>query len=195
MGCFYWPEGAKTEARKGVVTLTDIQQAHIQETKARWRLGISVAAAYLLLVAPLAAQKSQADLEREFSELLSGANLVGQFTIITPAGESPMQPDSYSISKISKMEDGRWLFTASMSFGNTAIAVPMPFDVEWAGDTPMITLTDQTIEGLGTFSARVLIYDGLYAGTWKHDVVGGHMWGRIEKPGEADKSDEPNSDG
>ena len=175
--------------------LTTTQQTRIQATTARWRLRIGFAAAYLLLAAPLAAQKSQADLDREFSELLSGANLVGQFTIITPAGETPMQPDSYSISKISKMEDGRWLFTASMSFGNNAIAVPMPFDVEWAGDTPMITLTDQTIEGLGTFSARVLIYDGLYAGTWKHDVAGGHMWGRIEKSSATGESDGTNSDG
>ena len=40
-----------------------------------------------------------------------------------------------------------------------------------------------TIEGLGTFTARVLLYEGLYAGTWKHGQFGGHMWGRIESGG------------
>ncbi len=139
----------------------------------------------LLLTLPtLAADDSQADRDARFEELLNGANLVGQFNIIGASGESASQPDSYTVSKISRLEDGRWLFTASMSFGDNTIAIPMPFDVEWAGDTPMITLTDQTIEGLGTFSARVLIYDGLYAGTWKHGAFGGHMWGKIEKPGE-----------
>ncbi len=147
----------------------------------RARIGVSLAIVGLLLAVPLAAQKSRAELESEFGELLNGANLIGQFTVSTPDGDSPMQPDSYSVSKISKTDDGRWLFVASMSFGDNAVAIPMPFDVEWAGDTPMITLTDQTIEGLGTFSARVLIYDGLYAGTWKHGAFGGHMWGRIEK--------------
>jgi hypothetical protein len=61
--------------------------------------------------------------------------------------------------------------------------MPVPVTIEWAGDTPMITLTEQTVEGLGTFSARVLLYDGLYAGTWKHGQFGGHMWGRIESGG------------
>ena len=140
-----------------------------------------VMALLLLPTAAAAAEDSQDDLDRKFEELLNGANLVGQFNIMGSSGESAPQPDSYSVSKISKLDDGRWLFTASMSFGDNTIAIPMPFAVEWAGDTPMITLTDQTIEGLGAFSARVLIYDGLYAGTWKHDAFGGHMWGRIEK--------------
>ena len=71
-----------------------------------------------------------------------------------------------------------------MSYGDNTVAIPMPFDVVWADDTPMITLTDQTIEGLGTFSARVLVYEGQYAGTWQHGAFGGHMWGRIQRPGE-----------
>ena len=147
------------------------------------RLAWTLLAAGLLLLTPAtgAAEESQAELDRRFEELLNGANLVGQFNIMDSSGESAPQPDSYSVSKISKLDDGRWLFTASMSFGDNTIAIPMPFDVEWAGDTPMITLTEQTIEGLGTFSARVLIYDGLYAGTWKHGAFGGHMWGKIEK--------------
>ena len=34
---------------------------------------------------------------------------------------------------------------------------------------------------LGTFTARVLIYDNRYAGTWQHGKAGGHLFGRIEK--------------
>ena len=83
--------------------------------------------------------------------------------------EVPTQPDTYSVSKIEKLEDGRWLFTASMNYGDNTVAIPMPFEVLWAGDTPVITLTDQLIPGLGTFSARVLVYKDEYAGTWKHE--------------------------
>ncbi|MCA9175246.1 MAG: hypothetical protein KDB14_12245, partial [Planctomycetales bacterium] len=58
----------------------------------------------------------------------------------------------------------------------------------WSGDTPVITLTDFTIPTLGTFSCRVLIYNGKYAGTWTHGAVGGHMFG-VLKPLEADAED------
>ena len=144
----------------------------------------------LALVAPPGvAQSSQEELEREFEELLQGSDMIGYFTVT--GMDLPAQEDSYSVSKLEKMEDGRWLFTASMSYGDNTIAIPMPFDVIWSGDTPVITVSDQLIEGLGTFSARVLIYDGLYAGTWKHDAFGGHMWGKIEKKADAGEEEEP----
>jgi len=53
--------------------------------------------------------------------------------------------------------------------------------VKWAGDTPVITLTNLTIPGLGTFTSRVMIYGDRYAGTWQHDKTGGHLWGKIVK--------------
>ena len=143
-----------------------------------------LAAAALLGVAvlPLSAQPSQADLDREFEELMNGASLIGQFTV--DGMDLPVQPESYSVSKVEKLEDGRWLFVAAMKYFDNEITLPMPFEVVWSGDTPVITLTDEPIEGMqGSFSARVLIYDGLYAGTWKHDAFGGHMWGRIERAG------------
>jgi hypothetical protein len=33
--------------------------------------------------------------------------------------------------------------------------VPIPLIVRWAGDTPVITLTDLTIPGVGTFTTRL----------------------------------------
>jgi len=135
----------------------------------------------MLTTCAFAAQASQEELENRLEETLNGARLVGQFSVTNADGESQPQADDYTVSRISRMEDGRWLFTASMSFGDNDVAIPMPFAVEWAGDTPVITLTDQLIPGLGTFSARVLLYDGFYAGTWHHaGFGGGHMWGRVE---------------
>jgi len=51
----------------------------------------------------------------------------------------------------------------------------------WSGNTPVITLDNLWIPGMGTFSARVLIHQGRYAGTWSHGDKGGHLFGRIEK--------------
>ena len=81
------------------------------------------------------------------------------------------------MSRLERDAQGRWVFNVSMSYGTQQHTMPVPVTIEWAGDTPMITMTEQTVEGLGTFTARVLLYDGLYAGTWKHGQFGGHMWG------------------
>jgi hypothetical protein len=43
-------------------------------------------------------------------------------------------------------------------------------------------MTDMAIPGLGDkFSTRVVIYDGLYSGTWAHGPVKGHLYGTISK--------------
>jgi hypothetical protein len=58
--------------------------------------------------------------------------------------------------------------------------------VRWAGDTPVIALDRVTIPALGTFSARVVLDESRYAGTWSHDEKGGHLFGVIERLPEAD---------
>jgi hypothetical protein len=74
-----------------------------------------------------------------------------------------------------------WLIKARVKYGDKDVTVPMPLEIKWAGDTPIITLTDFTIPGLGTFTSRVVIYENRYAGTWQHGQVGGHLFGRLEK--------------
>jgi hypothetical protein len=71
-------------------------------------------------------------------------------------------------------------FTAKLKYGETEAEVPMEFPVYFAGDTPVISLTDLSIPTLGTFSARVVIYRDSYAGTWQHNEKGGHLFGTIE---------------
>jgi hypothetical protein len=73
----------------------------------------------------------------------------------------------------------------------------MTLPIAWAGDTPMISMTDLAIPGLGTFTCRVFFYGDRYAGTWQHGKVGGHMWGMIERADgdgekkEGDKNEKP----
>lgn len=145
-----------------------------------------------LLSVPASAQRTQAELDSEFEEMMNGAHLQGHFTI--NGMDIPIQPESYSLSKVEKQEDGKWLFVAAMKYMNTEVSLPMPFEVIWSGDTPVITVTDEPIEGLeGVFSARVLIYDGMYAGTWKHNTFGGQMYGKIVKAGESETATDSDS--
>jgi len=43
----------------------------------------------------------------------------------------------------------------------------------------VITLTDLTRPGMGTYTARVLLYRDQYAGTWSGNNAGGQMFGKI----------------
>ena len=107
--------------------------------------------------------------------------LVGRFTIIgRDDGELPKE--EYTIESVKKLPDGDyWEFKARIKYGQNDVTVPLQLEVKWAGTTPMITLTDFTIPGMGTFSSRVVIYKKRYAGTWTHGKVGGHLFGVIEK--------------
>jgi len=127
------------------------------------------------------ADDAQAARFERFREQLSGVRLVGQFSVV--GGEDrPLAKEEYVISGVEKMNRGDyWLFKAQIKYGRYDLTVPLPLEVKWAGDTPVITLTETKIIGLGTFSARVVIDRDRYAGTWQHGEVGGHLFGRIEK--------------
>jgi hypothetical protein len=110
--------------------------------------------------------------------------MTGQYTIIVKEGKPPAK-EEYTITSATKTDEGDiWLIKARIKYGDKDAVFPVPVEIVWAGDTPVMTLTNVTIPGLGTFSARVVLYDQLYAGTWRHDQVTGHLFGTIGK-GEA----------
>jgi hypothetical protein len=60
--------------------------------------------------------------------------------------------------------------------------VTLALPVKFAGDTPVISLTNFNIMGMGAFSARIVFYDGSYAGTWSSGPGhAGKMFGKIVK--------------
>jgi len=136
----------------------------------------------------------QTDRERlfkRFEETLDNVKFVGKFTILG-RDDGPLRKEEYTISRVEKQPDGDyWLFHTRIKYGENDLQVPLRLEVKWAGTTPVITLTDFIIPALGTFSARVVIHHGKYAGTWSHGEVGGHLFGTIEKIAadqEADKT-------
>ena len=124
-----------------------------------------------------AAKPSQEELEKKFTEQLSGATLVGSFTI---DGHDGTKPDRYRVVSAKKIKNNDWVFTAKMKLGETEADVPIPIKVYWADDTPVMSLTDLTIPGVGTFTSRVMFYGDRYAGTWQHGDHGGTFFGLIE---------------
>ena len=124
---------------------------------------------------------NQETLEKEFGEKLSGCVFKGQFSVTGRESDKPPQMEKYTISKVTKLKDDYWLFLARVQYGGKDVTIPMTLQVKWAGDTPVITLTDLTIPNLGTFTSRVVVHGDRYAGTWQHGKTGGHLWGTLEK--------------
>ena len=116
----------------------------------------------------------------KFEKDMSGVKLVGLFTI--DGREGAATKEEYTILNVKKIGKGDlFLFRARVKYGKTDITLPMPLPIKWAGDTPVISMDNLSIPGLGTFSAHVVIDGDKYAGTWKHGKVGGHLFGNISR--------------
>lgn len=124
--------------------------------------------------------KKQAEYAK-FEKLLTGAKLVGNFTVVGRPQEGALPKESYEIVEVKKMNEGdKWTIRARIKYGTIDAVVPIPLDVRFVDDTPMITLTKAKTP-LGEFSARVIFYNQKYAGTWTHHGKGGgHLFGTIE---------------
>jgi hypothetical protein len=139
----------------------------------------TVSALFVLAAVSCGGSPDQARLEKEFQDMLSGATLVGRFT---SSSSDRVHEDRYTVNSVTKLGGGLWTVNARIQYGQNDYTVPVPVRVVWAGDTPMITMTDVGLPGKGSFTARVLFYRGQYAGTWSNEKgVGGQMFGKLEK--------------
>lgn len=154
-----------------------------------------------LSVLPVGADDKSTDKEareQRLANYLDGIKLIGKFTI--DGKEDDAKTEAYTISKCEKLpEQDMYQITARITYGDIDEELPLKIKILWSGRTPVITLDNFWIPGMGTFGARVLIHSDRYAGTWQHGPVGGHMFGRIEKLGaepssEADSESESSSE-
>ena len=161
--------------------LGQAENQRMQTTMNRWGGVFVLATSILGLAKPLAETEEpakQAALFKQFEKTLTNAEMTGQFTLV--GKEVPPIKESYTIHSVKKMSQGDyWVFTARIKYGKKDITLPMPLQVKWAGNKPVIYLDNVTIPGLGTFSSYTVIDGDKYAGTWQHGDVGGHMFGTI----------------
>lgn len=134
--------------------------------------------------------------EQAFADLMKDAVLIGNFTVNREKKEGDAEkgagkqqsPERYGIKSIQKVGEDQWLVNSQIKYGKLDVTVPVPVQVHFANDTPVLSVTDLSIPLVGSeFTARVMFFDNQYAGTWRHGKVGGLMYGRVEKakPGDS----------
>lgn len=126
-------------------------------------------------------------LEKKFQESLTNAVLAGKWRLVENGKLGKEEEDKYTIRAITKFENDTWVVSARIEYGGKDVTVPVPVKVLWAGDTPVISITNVAIPGMGAFTARVLFYDGYYTGTWSGPGHAGFLSGIIEKPKATEK--------
>ena len=114
--------------------------------------------------------------EKEFQEAMTNVTLTGYFTV-GDSGEP--HDDRYIVERVSKAGDDIWNFDARIQYNKKDYKATVKVPVKWAGETPVLMLQNYLIQGQGVFSARILIHNGMYAGTWGSQKQGGKMFGKI----------------
>ena len=89
--------------------------------------------------------------------------------------------DRYIVERVTKVKDDVWKFEARIRYNKKDFKASVPVPVKWAGDTPVLTLANYMIPGQGIFSARIIMFNGLYAGVWGAQDHDGKMFGKIVK--------------
>jgi hypothetical protein len=127
--------------------------------------------------------RPQAELDAELSKSLSGATLEGSFNF-TGAGRDAtrVSADKYTLGEVKKLTGNIWTF--QYNFRGTVIPLPVP--ILWAGETPIVTIDNFSIMGMGPYTARVMFFEDHYSGYWKHGDRGGNMFGVIHRAKPAD---------
>jgi len=122
----------------------------------------------------------QAERFAQLEKSLTGVTLVGHSTS-TGEEETKLEPERYEFESVKHLGDNKWLLKARIRYGEHDVTLPLTLPIRWAGDTPVITVDNLGIPGLGTYTARVMIYANHYAGFWSGADHGGHLFGMIER--------------
>ena len=119
--------------------------------------------------------------EQKFKESMTKVRMVGYYTMDGQKLDKGLPEDSYTIFSVDKVGPDLWRFVVIIHFGKMKLPIPVTVPIKWAGDTPVISVTDLKIAMFPPYSARIVLYRGQYAGTWHGKGYGGKIFGRIEK--------------
>ena len=120
-----------------------------------------------------------AQLEAGFKTAMTKATFRGRWCVVKDGQPGSEKAEQYVIQGVNKVGADVWMVHARLQYGNKDVTVPIPVQVKWAGDTPVISITSLAIPNVGTYTARVVVCDNLYAGTWSGGDHGGLLSGAI----------------
>ena len=121
------------------------------------------------------------EMEAKFVADMANVTFNGRWCAIKDGALGPEKPEQYEIVGVVKSGGDRWVINARIKYGIVNLVVPVPVQMKWAGDTPVIIVDKFGLPGAGTYSARVLVYGGTYAGTWSGGDHGGLLNGLVVK--------------
>lgn len=126
-------------------------------------------------------------------KFLVGSKWNGTFTMRSSGDK--LHTEEYEIVSAEKEPEGdEWMMVAKIKYMEKDVKVPVGLLIKWIDRTPVIVLDQVTIPGMGTFDSRVIIRKGMYAGTWAHGEVGGHLFGNITTAADAAKKTKAEED-
>lgn len=133
------------------------------------------------------------ELEAKFKATMTAATLAGRWCPLKDGVLGAEKDDKYTIVSVEKVSGSSWVMNAEMR----GAVLPIPVQVKWAGDTAVIIVDHLQLPGAngyggGTaYSARLLIHDHTYAGTWSGGDHGGLMSGVIKNEGSTSAKPKP----
>lgn len=121
-----------------------------------------------------------ADSEERFKLLFTKSYLSGRWAPLKDGllGEERIG-DKYQIVSVAKGDGDHWTVSAKLKYRDQEFVMPIPVRMKFDGDTAILTVDNLTIPGGGTYTARLLIYERTYSGTWKGQRGGGMIYGTI----------------
>jgi hypothetical protein len=126
-----------------------------------------------------------ADPEERFKVLFTKSYLSGRWASLKDGalGEEKTGDKYYIVSAVKGTGDN-WTVNARMKYRDQEITMPIPVQMKFTGDVAILEVNNLAIPGGGTYTARLLIYEQTYSGTWKGQRVGGMLYGTITREGE-----------
>ncbi len=121
------------------------------------------------------------ELEAAFVKALARVLFKGRWCTVEKGTMGEARDEQYEIVGAMKTGGDRWVINARIQYGTINLVAPVPVQVKWAGDTPVIVVDQFTLPGAGTYSARVMIFGDTYSGTWSAGDHGGLLQGVIAK--------------
>lgn len=165
--------------------------------KAGCKLVVALAFAGLV-IGPVSADQVEEPAGHELNELetalvatLEESTFIGRWHPVADGEVGEEQRDQYSIAGAQKVAGNRWVIRARLRADMPNVIIPVPLRIEWAGDTPVLIVDNFGLPGMNRYSARVLLFDDTYAGTWSGGGIAGLISGVIVRKAEgADKADD-----